>query len=117
MAYAEFAGKALPTVYEWRHAALVADDLNSDVALMSNFSGKALAPVGSYHGMTTFGTYDMAGNVKEWTMNRTGALRYAMGGAWDEASYVFSIPDALDPFLGTIALGFGCVQRAQAPPA
>jgi len=115
MAYAEFAGKALPTVYEWMHAAPV--EVNSDVVLMSNFSGKALAPAGAYHGMTAFGAYDMAGNVKEWTVNRTGTLRYALGGAWDEASYVFSIPDARDPFLRTISLGFRCVQRPEPAPA
>src|SRR5262245_51363718 len=117
MAYAEFAGKALPTVYEWRHAALVADDLNSDVALMSNFSGKALAPVGAYHGMTAFGSYDMAGNVKEWTVNRTGTRRYAMGGAWDEPMYQFSSVDAWDPFSRTISLGFRCVRRPEPAPA
>src|SRR5262245_25501905 len=117
MAYAEFAGKALPTVYEWRHAALVADDLNSDVVLMSNFSGKALAPVGAYHGMTAFGSYDMAGNVKEWTVNRIETLRYTMGGAWDEASYQFSSADALDPLSRTISLGFRCVQRPEPAPA
>ena len=38
MAYAEFAGKSIPTVYEWRHAAPV--EFNADVVLMSNFSGK-----------------------------------------------------------------------------
>ena len=42
MAYAEFVGKAIPTVYEWRRAAPV--EVNADVVLMSNFSGKALAP-------------------------------------------------------------------------
>src|SRR5262249_18463912 len=116
-AHAEFAGKALPTVYEWRHAALVADDLNSDVALMSNFSGKALAPVGAYHGMTAFGSYDMAGNVKEWAVNRTGTRRYAMGGAWDEPMYQFSSVDAWDPFSRTISLGFRCVRRPEPAPA
>ncbi len=115
MAYAEFAGKALPTVYEWRQAAPV--ELNSDVALMSNFSGKALAPVGTYHGMTAFGTYDMAGNVKEWTVNRTGTRRYAMGGAWDEEMYVFGWPDGWDPFLRTISLGLRCVRRPEPAPA
>jgi dienelactone hydrolase len=115
LAYAAFAGKALPTLYEWRHAAPV--EFNSDVVMMSNFSGKALAAVGTYHGMTTFGTYDMAGNVKEWTVNGTGTLRYAMGGAWDEASYVFSVPDGREPFSRTISLGFRCVQRPEAAPA
>jgi len=115
LAYAEFAGKALPTIYEWRLAAPV--ELNSDVVLMSNFSGKALAPVGAYHGMTVFGSYDMAGNVKEWTMNTNGTLRYAMGGAWDEASYIFGAYDALDPFSRTISSGFRCVQRPSPAPA
>jgi eukaryotic-like serine/threonine-protein kinase len=115
LAYAEFAGKAVPTIYEWRHAAPV--ELNSDVVLMSNFSGKALAAVGAYHGMTAFGTYDMAGSVKEWTMNGNATLRYAMGGAWDEASYLFSIPDAREPFIRTISLGFRCVQRPEPAPA
>src|SRR5262245_35220137 len=117
MAYAEFAGKALPTVYEWRHAALVGDDLNSDVVLMSNFSGKALGPVGAYQGMTAFGSYDMAGNVKEWTVNRTETRRYVMGGAWDEEMYIFSSPDALDPFSRTISLGLRCVRRPEPAPA
>ena len=71
MAYAEFAGKSIPTVYEWRRAAPI--EVNADVVLMSNFSGKALAPVGANHGMTTFGAYDMAGNVKEWTANASGS--------------------------------------------
>jgi eukaryotic-like serine/threonine-protein kinase len=115
MAYAEFAGKALPTVYEWRYAAPV--ELNSDVVLMSNFSGKALAPVGAYHGMSAFGSYDMAGNVKEWTVNRTETRRYAMGGAWDEPMSFFTAPDAWDPFSRTISLGFRCVRRPEPAPA
>jgi eukaryotic-like serine/threonine-protein kinase len=117
LAYAEFAGKALPTIYEWRHAAPA--EFNSDVVLMSNFGAKALAAVGASHGMTTFGTYDMAGNVKEWTVNRNanGTSRYAMGGAWDEASYLYGVDDAREPFLRTISLGFRCVQRPEPAPA
>src|SRR6266853_909747 len=52
MAYAEFAGKSIPTAYEWRRAAPI--EFNADIVLMSNFSGRAVAPVGKYHGMTTF---------------------------------------------------------------
>ena len=114
LAYAEFAGKKLPTVYEWRRAAPV--EINTDVLMMSNFSGKALASVGTYQGMTAFGSYDMAGNVKEWTMNSNGTLRYSMGGAWDEASYVFSVSDAVDPLSRTISLGFRCVKRPEPAP-
>jgi dienelactone hydrolase len=114
-AYAEFAGKSIPTVYEWRRAAPI--EFNADVVLMSNFSGKGLAPVGANHGMTTFGAYDMAGNVKEWTANASGALRYALGGGWDEPSYVFAMSDALDPFWRTVSMGFRTVKRPVPPPA
>jgi dienelactone hydrolase len=115
MAYAAFAGKSIPTVYEWRRAAPV--EFNADVVLMSNFSGKGLTPVGTNHAMTAFGAYDMAGNVKEWTANPAGTLRYALGGAWDESSYVFSTPDARDPFWRTVSMGFRTVQRPTPPPA
>jgi eukaryotic-like serine/threonine-protein kinase len=114
MAYAEFAGKSIPTVYEWRRAAPV--EFNADVVLMSNFSGKALSPVGKHAAMTAFGAYDMAGNVKEWTTNASGTLRYALGGAWDESSYVFSIADARDPFWRTVSMGFRTVNRPTPPP-
>ena len=38
-AYAEFAGKSLPTIYHWYRAA-GADDIFSDVLRLSNFDGK-----------------------------------------------------------------------------
>jgi dienelactone hydrolase len=115
MAYCEYAGKALPTFHEWRRAAPV--EFNADVVLMSNFSGKGPSPADTYRGMTAFGSYDMAGNVKEWTVNTDGTRRYALGGAWNEASYVFSIADALDSFSRTIDLGFRCVKRLTPAPA
>ena len=32
----------------------------------------------------------MAGNVKEWVLNATGAKRYILGGAWNEPVYMFN---------------------------
>ena len=40
-----------------------------------------------------------------------------MGGAWDEALYLFGVNDARDPFSRTISLGFRCVRRLEPPPA
>ncbi len=37
--------------------------------------------------MSPYGTYDMAGNAKEWCWNATGNKRYILGGAWNEPSY------------------------------
>jgi hypothetical protein len=62
-AYAEFAGKSLPTIYDWDQAAGI--PYTSVITPLSNFSGKGLSAVGSSPGLGPFGTLDMAGNVKE----------------------------------------------------
>jgi formylglycine-generating enzyme required for sulfatase activity len=62
-AYAAFAGKSLPTIYHWYRAANLGRF--ADILTVSNFSGNGPAPVGSYGGLGPFGTFDMAGNVKE----------------------------------------------------
>ena len=62
-AYAEYAGKSLPTVYHWRNAA--GTWLTSEISPLSNFGGQGLTPVGSKQGMSLFGTFDMAGNAKK----------------------------------------------------
>jgi serine/threonine protein kinase len=68
-AYAEFVGKSLPTVFHWN---LVALTWASGVVIpVSNFSGKGLAAVGSYNSMTRYNTYDMAGNAREWVLNKS----------------------------------------------
>jgi eukaryotic-like serine/threonine-protein kinase len=77
-AYAEFVGKSVPTVYHWRQAASMGE--HADILETSNFSGKGPAPVGSYPGLGPYGTYDMAGNVKEWCFNSDGSRRYILGG-------------------------------------
>lgn len=97
-AYAEFVGKSLPTVYHWYEAAFGRDTRFSDILFQSNFSGKGPAPVGSYAGVGPFGTYDMAGNVKEWCFNATGDRRYLLGGASTDFSYMFQEEDARPPF-------------------
>jgi len=116
-AYAEYAGKNLPTIYEWRNAARKHDF--ADIVPMSNFSGKSLAGVGQYQGISPYGTYDLAGNAKEWCLNATGNKRFILGGAWNEPSYTFNIPDAQSPFDRATTYGFRCVKVLQGakPPS
>jgi len=113
-AYAEYAGKSLPTVYNWYRAAGVGNF--SDVLKLSNYSGKGPAEVGKNRGLTAFGSYDMAGNLQEWCVNPSGHLRYILGGAWNEASYRFVYPDARDPFDRNAEFGFRCA-KYPVPPA
>ncbi len=91
-AFATFVGKTLPTIYQWSHAA--GAFTSPWLVPRSNFGGQALAPVASYPGMGPFGTYDMAGNAKEWCWNESGSKRFILGGAWNEPSYMFNDPDA-----------------------
>ncbi|PYX80640.1 MAG: hypothetical protein DMG70_22595, partial [Acidobacteria bacterium] len=63
-AYAEFAGKNLPTIYHWNRAA--GPFSAAFIVPASNFGGPGILPVGSEPDMSPWGNYDMAGNVKEW---------------------------------------------------
>jgi predicted esterase len=113
VAYAEYAGKSLPTYYHWYQAAALS--IYSDILVLSNFSGKGLARVGEYKGLGPFGTYDMAGNAKEWCFNITGSRRYILGGAWNEPSYMFTERDAQSPFDRKPNYGFRCAKYTKPP--
>jgi len=78
-AYAEFAGKSLPDVYHWYLASGMYDVLS--LVPLSNFGGKGTMRVGASLGLGPYGTYDMAGNVKEWVLNPSGEKRYSWAAA------------------------------------
>jgi formylglycine-generating enzyme required for sulfatase activity/dienelactone hydrolase len=110
-AYAEFAGKSLPTIYHWQKAACI--DQAAVIVPFSNFEGKGLAPVGNSPGIGRTGLYDMAGNVKEWCLNVadvSGDLRYILGGSRGEQTYMFFHADTRPPWNRSSANGFRCVQ-------
>jgi dienelactone hydrolase len=113
-AYAQFAGKTLPTVYHWRRAAQT-----SQARLIvpgSNFPGSSTVPVGTSGVLSGFGTTDMAGNVKEWCLNEsTDGKRFILGGGFGEASYMFDFMDAASPWERRTNYGFRGVKLASPP--
>ena len=108
-AYVEFAGKSLPTIYHWNRAA--GPTSAAFIVPLSNFAGVGTIPVGSKPGIGPWGTYDMAGNVKEWIATESDSgKRWVLGGAWDEPTYMFVDPDAQSPWLRASNIGFRTVK-------
>jgi dienelactone hydrolase len=117
-AYCEFAGKSLPTVYHWNRAAIAGDAwFSSYVFPFSNFTGRGPARSGSHHGMSRRGTYDLAGNVKEWSWNEAAQRkRYILGGAWNEPAYMFHEADARSAWQREVTFGFRCIKDIDSKP-
>ncbi|HSD27790.1 MAG TPA: bifunctional serine/threonine-protein kinase/formylglycine-generating enzyme family protein, partial [Vicinamibacteria bacterium] len=112
-AYAEFAGKALPTMHHWLRA--TSPFASASFTEVANFDGKGPVRAGSTGAVGPFGAVDMAGNVKEWCFNRTGEKRYTLGGAWDEPVYHYRTADAQLPFVRSPRYGFRCARYERAP--
>ena len=115
-AYAEFAGKSLPTGHHWDLARGGNTPLIKQVSLggfavlapFSNFNQKGPIPVGSLPGITSYGAFDMAGNVREWCWNETPKGRLIRGGAWDDSTYLFDDLSQGPPMDRSAKNGFRC---------
>jgi cephalosporin-C deacetylase-like acetyl esterase len=87
-AFADFAGKSLPTLEHW-WAAGGRPRGAGDLIALSNFRGEGPVAVGSTDAITSFGASDMAGNVREWCWNPSAQGRCLRGGAWNDQVYMF----------------------------
>jgi len=116
VAYAEFVGKSLPTAYHWdmasgKYTRLIKVPQVGGFAVFapfSNFGGKGPVPVGSLPGITSYGAYDMAGNVREWCWNEIRQGRLVSGGAWNDNTYMFGQWSQAPQFDRSSKNGFRC---------
>ena len=116
-AYAEYAGKKLPTAVHWDVARGGSTSLIrwpqlggfAVFAPFSNFGRNGPVSVGSLPGITSYGAYDMAGNVREWCFNEIQDGRLTMGGAWNDATYMFGNKSRAPAFDRSLKNGFRCV--------
>jgi len=121
-AFGRWLGKELPTREQWWRAALGdtrgAFPWGNDVKtaeIRANFGLVGTRPVGSYPlGVSPFGCFDMAGNVREWLRDPApvAALRSVVGGSWEDPAYMFepSHTEAFDPAFANHAIGFRLVR-------
>jgi len=115
-ACAEFLGKSLPTGSHWglamgEYTPLIRWPQLGGFAIFapfSNFKGTGPVPVGSLPGITSYGAYDMAGNVREWCWNETQKGRLIRGGAWNDNTYMFENWSQASPFDRSSKNGFRC---------
>jgi formylglycine-generating enzyme required for sulfatase activity len=123
-AYARWAGKALPSAAQWWRAALgegrVVFPWGSDVRTAeqrANFDLVGTRPTGSTPaGLSVFGCYDMAGNVREWlaSLQPGTGRRLVVGGSWQDPVYMFepAHTESFDPAFANDSIGFRAAMPA-----
>ncbi len=122
VAYSNFRGKSLPTLFHWARAAMSPGEhlssLGAELIPASNFDGIGPVAVGTFEGLGPYGTSDMAGNVREWVWNLgEGDRRWSLGGAWNDPVYMSSVRLDLPPFNRSPENGFRSVRylRQESP--
>jgi cephalosporin-C deacetylase-like acetyl esterase len=108
-AFADFAGKSLPTIFHWDRAALTW--ASPEIVPLSNLRGNGPMPVGGSQSMNRFGIYDLAGNVREWCFNEsTRGGRFILGGGWNDPAYAFNDAYVQPEFDRSETNGFRCIK-------
>lgn len=127
-AYAEHAGKSLPTVYQWEKASRDGRFTRFEGRVMpwglipfgvaeaarANFLADGPAPVDVFRfGISPYGAYNMAGNAGEWIRNAQGSGYAAVGGTWADAPYVYSSGEARAGLDASNTIGFRLVSLVE----
>ena len=109
-AYCQSKGKSLPTVSHWRKA--FGASFFVEVLTLGNFSGRGPEATTQLKEVGPYGTYGMAGNVKEWVWNEFEGQRYILGGAWNEPVYMATDRDVQPPLHRAETHGCRCIKES-----
>ena len=116
-AYAEFAGKSLPTIYHWSRAAQThAAPL---IVPGSNFSGAGTRPGRPFRCAERL-RHDRHGRQRQGVVLERecgSGKRYILGGGFGEPTYMFVDEDAQSPWDRKPNYGFRCVKLSAPPPS
>jgi eukaryotic-like serine/threonine-protein kinase len=113
-AYARFAGGALPTAFQWAHAA--GYDNHSDVLIFANYDGVGLEPVATREALSPYGHHDMAGNAAEWSATASEGMRMVMGGDYASPTYMYANLSPEPPLTRSARIGMRLAVSESAPP-
>ncbi|MGD8277616.1 MAG: SUMF1/EgtB/PvdO family nonheme iron enzyme [Gemmatimonadota bacterium] len=128
-AFARYADKRLPTLHQWEKAARNGRIAHSEGVIMpwgyegpgegvegrAAFGTTGTTPVDRYpFGISPFGVYAMAGNVREWTASAATGGHIATGGSWRDPAYLFNAIGVYGDTFAANDLGFRCVRPVAA---
>jgi eukaryotic-like serine/threonine-protein kinase len=110
-AYAEFMHKKLSSVYQW--SIIAQTGRTKDIIPLSNFNENSTLQVGSGQGITSFGVYDIAGNVREWCLNEGNDpdQRYILGSGFNDPTYSFNCAYTQLSTDRSVSNGFRCIKE------
>jgi formylglycine-generating enzyme required for sulfatase activity len=121
-AFCRSRGHRLPTAFEWEKAARDGRVARRGVMMpwgfqsasgragpRANFNSNGPTEVDAYpFGISPYGAYAMAGNVREWLANPMGDGQAITGGSWEGPAYLYTEFGAEPGDFASPAVGFRC---------